>query len=50
MMSSCLPGYVLPSVGRAIDVVPPRKVGISVGREPDDLDRQMTQGISANRT
>jgi len=28
MMSSYLPGYALPSVGRAIDVVPPRKVGI----------------------
>ena len=49
MMSSYLPGYVLPSVGRAIDVVPPRKVGI-YGMESDDLDRQMTQGISANRT
>ena len=39
MMSSYLPGYVLPSVGRAIDVVPPRKVGI-YGMESDDLDRQ----------
>ena len=39
MMSSYLPGYALPSVGRAIDVVPPRKVGI-FGREPDDLDRR----------
>ena len=43
MMSSYLPGYVLPSVGRAIDVVPPRKVGIS-GMESDDLDRRLLKG------
>ena len=49
MMSSYLPGYALPSVGRAIDVVPPRKVGIS--RQGTGRFRpSMTQGISANRT
>jgi len=55
MMSSYLPGYALPSVGRAIDVVPPRKVGIfrqGTGRfRPSNDSRDLGQSHSiANPT